>query len=106
MKHEYKIYQLDANNENVRRDGKLFKDWDMLNRTCGFCFNWEYKLVWEGEIEVYDDTASEEKVLDKLFEQFNVAHPKNYHGRSMSVSDVVVLNGTMYYCDSFGWQKI
>ncbi len=105
MKHEYKIYQLDAHDENVLKDHKMYESWEMLNRTAGFNFH-QYKLVWEDDIEVYDDTASEEKVLDKLFEQFNVAHPKNYHGRSMSVSDVVVLNGTMYYCDSFGWKKI
>lgn len=105
MKHEYKIYQLDADNENVRRDGKLFKSWDMLNRTCGFCFNWEYKLVWEGEEETMEDTDNE-AILDLLFTTFNVAHPKNYHGRSMSVSDVVELDGVKYFCDSFGWVKI
>ena len=105
MKHEYKIYQLDAHNENVIKDHKMYESWEMLNRTAGFNFH-QYKLVWEDKIEMYDDTASEEKILDNLFEQFNVAHPKNYHGRSMSVSDVVVLNGTMYYCDSFGWKKI
>ena len=105
MKHEYKIYQLDANNENVRLDGKLFKDWDMLNRTCGFCFNWEYKLVWEDGIEV-DENVSSEEILDDLFFIFNQNHPKNYYGRSMSVSDVVELDGIKYYCDSFGWVKI
>lgn len=105
MKHEYKIYQLDADNENVKRDGKLFKDWDMLNRTCGFCFNWEYKLVWEGEEETMEGT-DDEAILDLLFTTFNVAHPEGYHGRSMSVSDVVELDGVKYFCDSFGWVKI
>lgn len=105
MKHNYKIYQLDANNENVKRDGKLFKDWDMLNRTCGFCFKWEYKEVWDDEIET-DDELSVEGVLDRLFEKFNIAHPKNYHGRSMSVSDVVELDGVKYFCDSMDWVKV
>ena len=105
MKHIYKIYQLDENNENVKRDHKLFESWDMLNRTAGFCFKWEYKTVWEDEIET-DDNLTTEAVLDILFEKFNLRHPKNYHGRSLSVSDVVDLDGSKYYCDSFGWVKI
>ena len=104
MKHEYKIYQLDAHNENVIKDHKMYEPWEMLNRTAGFNFH-QYKLVWEDEIEASDDSV-DEAILDELFSEFNIAHPKNYHGRSMSTSDVVVLDGVMYYCDSFGWQKI
>lgn len=104
MKHEYKIYQLDAHDENVIKDHKMYESWEMLNRTAGFNFH-QYKLVWEDEVE-YVDGAVEEAILDFLFTTFNIAHPKNYHGRSMSTSDVVELDGTKYYCDSFGWEKI
>lgn len=104
MKHEYKIYQLDAHDENVLKDHKMYESWEMLNRTAGFNFH-QYKLVWEDEIEALEDSV-EEAILDELFSEFNIAHPKNYHGRSMSTSDVVVLDGVMYYCDSFGWKKI
>ena len=104
MKHEYKIYQLDVHNKDVIRDHKMYEPWGMLNRTAGFNFH-QYNLVWEDEIEFMDGT-DEEAILDFLFHDFNLAHPKNYHGRSMSVSDVVVLDGVMYYCDSFGWEKI
>ena len=104
MKHEYKIYQLDAHNENVIKDHKMHESWEMLNRTAGFNFH-QYKLVWEDEIEVLEDSI-DEAILDELFSEFNIAHPKNYHGRSMSTSDVVVLDGVKYYCDSIGWKKI
>lgn len=104
MKHNYKIYQLDPNKGNVKRDHKMYESWEMLNKTCGFSM-WEYNLVWEDEVE-YVDGAVEEAILDFLFTTFNIAHPKNYHGRSMSTSDVVELDGTKYYCDSFGWVKI
>lgn len=104
MKHEYKIYQLDAHNENVIKDHKMYESWETLNRTAGFNFR-QYKLVWEGEIEVLEDSV-DETILDELFSEFNITHPKNYHGRSMSTSDVVVLDEVMYYCDSFGWEKI
>ena len=53
MKHEYKIYQLDAHDENVLKDHKMYESWEMLNRTAGFNFR-QYKLVWEDEIEVYE----------------------------------------------------
>ena len=104
MKHEYKIYQLDPNKGNVKRDHKMYESWEMLNKTAGFSM-WEYRLVWEGETETADDTL-DEAVLDELFTEFNIAHPKNYHGRSMSTSDVVELDGVKYYCDSIGWVKI
>lgn len=104
MKHEYKIYQLDAHNENVIKDHKMYEPWEMLNRTAGFNFH-QYKLVWEDEIEALEDSV-DEAILDELFSEFNIAHPKNYHGRSMSTSDVVVLDGVKYYCDSIGWKKI
>lgn len=104
MTRNYRIYQLDADNDNVRRDHKLFEGWDMLNRTAGFNIH-QYLKVYEGTIEV-EDGASDEVVLDMLFEQFNVRHPEDYRGRSMSVSDVVYLDNVKYYCDSFGWEKI
>jgi hypothetical protein len=105
MKHEYKIYQLDPHKGNVKRDHKMYESWEMLNRTASFSM-WEYNLVWEDEIETDENETSDEKILDMLFEQFNIAHPKNYYGRSMSTSDVVVLDGVKYYCDSIGWKKI
>ena len=104
MKHEYKIYQLDIHNENVIRDHKMYESWEMLNKTAGFNFQ-QYRLVWEDEIEK-DEKDTNEEILDDLFFIFNQNHPKNYYGRSMSVSDVVVIDGIKYYCDSCGWVKI
>lgn len=49
-------------------------------------------------------------MLERLFEKFNLQHPADYRGRSMSVSDVVVLheNGrdTAHFCDSIGFVEI
>lgn len=104
MTREYRIYQLDLENKNVIRDRKHFMDWDMLNRyTTGFNI-YEYKEVYKGTIQGTWDT--DEKVLDTLFEIFNLRHPKDFKGHSMSTSDVVELDGIKYYCDSLGWVKI
>ncbi len=62
-----------------------------------------YDLVYEDDIEI--DTRFE-NVLDELFRIFNVAHPKDYRGRSMSVSDIIEIHGHYYYCDSYGWEKV
>jgi hypothetical protein len=97
----YQILQLDYTNPNVIGDHRLYESWDMLNRTCGFSKNC-YKKVYEGEIE----SLSILTALDDLFRQFNLNHPEDFHGHSMSVSDVVVLDDRMYYCDNYGWVDV
>ena len=50
---------------------------------------------------------SQEETLDKLYEQFNLHHPADFTGHSLSVSDIVALrqNGAVscHYVDSFGF---
>lgn len=62
----------------------------------------DYADVWQGEIEA--ETIGD--ALDELFRIFNMDIPEGYRGRSLSVSDVVKLDGTPYYCDVFGWSEI
>ena len=62
-----------------------------------------YKPVYHGNLEA--------ESLEDVFYIFNVAHPKGYIGRSMSVSDVVEVyhssgKSQFYFCDSVGFQKI
>ena len=49
-----------------------------------------------------------EYTLENLFERFNISvlQPKDFTGRSMSVSDIVELDGKYYYCDHIGFKKI
>ena len=58
----------------------------------------EYELVFDGEVEGSD--------IEDVFFLFNVNHPEGYTGRSMSVSDIVEINGTYYFCDAFGFKKL
>ena len=48
--------------------------------------------------------------LESIWEKFNIDHPKDFKGHSLSVSDVVVLhqNGqdTAHYVDSFGYKNV
>lgn len=59
---------------------------------------------------VYTDRLKTGETLDSLYEKFNLYHPEDYMGHSLSVSDVVVLrqNGMLkaYYVDSFGFAEV
>lgn len=51
-----------------------------------------------------------DEILEGLFTKFNIDRPADFHGHSLSVSDVIVLkqNGQVnsYYTDSFGFEKL
>ena len=67
----------------------------------GFSLN-DYEVVYEDEVgcvDVYD-------TLESLFFVFNNDRPTDFKGRSMSVSDVVELDGKYYYTDTFGFEEI
>lgn len=93
----YLIYQIKGDTDYK------WRSWDFAEKKINLM---DYNGVYFGHIE--GNTSSE--VLEKLFEQFNINHPDDFKGHSMSVSDIVVLfddNGCKwYYCDSFGWRDI
>ena len=59
-----------------------------------------YSKVYEGYIKDSDT------ILDDIYYKFNMKHPEDFKGHSLSVSDVVELDGKFYYCDSYGWTEI
>lgn len=66
-----------------------------------------YEKVYEGDFSEFvtkDNTI--EQQLNALYTKFNVAHPSDYKGHSLSISDVVVINETAYYTDTFGFEVI
>lgn len=84
-----------------------FMSWDLAKK-----HDWSfgiYKRVWAG----FEGAEGDYALLNYLFEKFNLNHPLQFKGHSMSVSDVVKVNNTVnedearyYYCDSFGWVDI
>ena len=96
MKHKFSIYQLQDTNP------KAFMWLDFVNENLGGVDFNEYNKVYEGEI-TGDNTNV---MLENLFEIFNLRHPEDFLGHSLSTSDIVVLDDVKYYCDSFGWQII
>lgn len=68
-----------------------------------------YNLVYAGELSDIQGQSQGEK-LNALFEKFNIDHPADYKGHSLSVSDIVVLheNGenSAHFVDSFGFTEL
>ena len=93
----YKIKQL----KNIRDCDYAFEWWDWAKDQ--FSLN-DYEVVYEGELNPNNNKP--EAVLDTLFEIFNISRPEDFKGHSLSVSDVVELDGVNYYCDSVGWVKV
>ena len=59
---------------------------------------------------IYTAPLTPDMTLESIFERFNIDHPKDFKGHSLSVSDVVVLHqhgqDTAHYVDSFGYQQV
>ena len=59
--------------------------------------------------KVYEGTLPPGQGLEDLYAKFNVERPEDFTGRSLSMSDVVVMYGltaNAYYVDTFGFQEI
>ena len=71
----------------------------------------EYYLpVFVGEIDLPDNISNdngtrEAAILEHVFEIFNINHPAGYCARSLSVGDVVKLDGKSYVCCPTGFQE-
>lgn len=68
-----------------------------------------YILLYVGELsELQRQTQG--ATLEAIFEKFNLDHPEDFRGHSLSVSDIVLLhqNGqnTAHFVDSFGYTEI
>lgn len=70
-----------------------------------------YNMVYEGTLDSEPLHKSIAYHLERLFCIFNMSHPQDYTGRSMSVSDVIEITEdsgkiTCYYVDTIGFKKL
>lgn len=96
----YSIYQL-KRDEDMRDYN--FATMDELNRR-GLTVNPDnYE-------KVYEAPKTAEDTLDSIYYRFNMEHPADFRGHSLSVSDVIVFheNGvdTAHYVDSYGFTAV
>lgn len=93
----YKIYQLkDGEETRYKRFERLANQPEPVSIT-------DYNLVYEGSLSPND-------TLDSLYEKFNLSHPEDFTGHSLSVSDVIVIEQDgqqqAYFVDRFGFQSV
>ena len=70
-----------------------------------------YRLTESRYNKVYESVAdADTDSLDKIFTKFNIAHPSDFTGHSLSMSDIVVINQggkkTAHYVDTWGFQEV
>ena len=96
----YEIYQLKnnkvgfdllyMNTEHLKKKGKK------VNRE-------NYDLVYNAPLDT-------KETLDSIYEKFNLRHPADFRGHSLSVSDIIVFHkdgkDTAYFVDSFGFTEV
>ena len=106
---KYGIYQLKHNSE---LDHLRFEGTESLKRMGITKDNFDtikpenYELIYVGELsELQEQTEGE--TLEAIYEKFNIDHPEDYKGHSLSVSDIVVLHqkgeNSAHFVDSFGF---
>ena len=98
--HTFSIYQLKDGDETW---GYRFEPLDRL-RAVGLDVQRDnYDLV-------YSAPLSDGESLEDIYRRFNLDHPADFTGHSLSVSDIVVLRHgdteTAHYCDSFGFTEV
>ena len=67
-----------------------------------------YKTVYRGALpDLEDDRMA---LLETLYTRFNIDHPADFTGHSLSVSDIVAIKETgktrYYFCDSIGFNEL
>ncbi len=99
-KDTFSIYQIKGGNET--RDLR-FEPYDRLTAA-------GYRVDVKNYALVYSAPLTPGTSLEDIYTRFNIDHPKDFKGHSLSVSDVVVLhqNGqdTAHYVDSFGYKDV
>lgn len=92
------IFQINVNNDE-QNAMRLFSSLSMLNRM-GMNFDSSvYKVVYEGTMDVED--AEDVYMLCNIGQK-----PNGYKGHSLSVSDIVLMDGKYMFCDSFGFVDV
>ena len=99
-KDTFSIYQIKGGDET--RDFR-FEPYDRLQAAGNVVDKANYELV-------YSAPLAPETSLEDIYTRFNIDHPKDFKGHSLSVSDVVVLHqdgqDAAHFVDSVGFREV
>ena len=95
----FAIYQMDTGGEHTYQFMSLESAQELGYTIEGKDYKMVYAAPWLPTITPND-----------IFERFNINRPDDFHGHSLSVSDVIVINRTTetkaFYVDSFGFEEL
>ena len=98
-KDTFRIYQL-KRGEDTRE--LQFESYDRLKESGQI-------LNPDNYVKIYEAELSKGLSLEDIYTRFNIDHPKDFYGHSLSVSDVVVLHkdgkDTAHYVDRLGYKE-
>lgn len=92
-----KILQLKFDTDETFR--KAFLPYSTVMKKYGEINLNDYKCVYDGEIP-------EHYSPEDVYALCNLNHPEKYKGHSLSVSDIIVMDGKELYVDRFGFVEI
>ena len=100
----YAILQLKAGDETRDRE---FMSYSYLQRKGMEPEIDHYEVVYASALPAHHNQT---ELLEGLYQKFNIDHPSDFTGHSLSVSDIVALrvNGVVssHYVDSFGFKEL
>ena len=93
-----RIWQLKSDSDLELR----FRSYDEVLKVSGEPSKNNYDVVFDGALETND--------LESIYAKFNMDHPSDFKGHSLSISDVVELyddnSSEFHYVDQFGFKEI
>lgn len=98
----FQIYQVDMSLPTGARI--MFHSYETIQKEGTQLSLDDYKQVYEGEFE--ENTDSRLPIQEQIYLMFNITHPKDFKGHSLSMSDIISVDGKYYFCDSFGFREI
>ena len=100
----YEIYQL--KDGDINRDRRFVSIDSLMEQGMKPEFD-RYDLVYKGDFAEFEQQGGTiGKQLEAVYRKFNLEHPEDFKGHSLSVSDVVVAKGKPYYVDTFGFKEL
>lgn len=105
---KFRVLQVDSEKEaKARENGLSYKFTSLdVHKQMGTKPEREmYNCIFEG----YTIVENESKYLELceiIYKDSNLHHIEGWKGHSMSVSDIIEIEGNFYYCDDIGFVKL
>lgn len=87
------IVILQINKDKARH--KMFLSYDTIHGNVNLN---DYRAVWAGRRDI--------KSPEDIYAEFNLNPPEDFYGHSLSVSDIVSIDGELWFCDNIGFVKL